>query len=251
MDIEFRIMGDYTLRPQWIDDIRRDLQGDVTLFEERPFISPLSLQLKALTAPLARPTVTHICLLQDDIKLCKNFYKGLPYVVSYNPREVLSLCKWGHCEHNGNQGFWYRWLGIGGNGIVVPMYIRNHYIKFMAEQALDIKHLYNDDTMFANYLKFHGKRGWTPSPVLIQHLGGMKQGNSVIRPNMAFHRYSLDFIDDVSDITVMQYNWHIGKYNTISLSKELHTETYTPGLKDGDSLLAMVQAKRHLEISDV
>jgi len=113
----------------------------------------------------------YICVLQDDVLVCKDFLPTLEKLISVNPNKIITLfCQ---REKANEARSWQRsWLTMKlwfyAQGYIYPREVARDMIEY-CERHTNSKNI--DDEKMAIYVWKHDLRVWATMPSLVEHIG--------------------------------------------------------------------------------
>lgn len=114
---------------------------------------------------------SHLLILQDDLKLCRNFELAVDKIVEAVPGEMISLF------YGKRKGFdpFFRWNlaeGPWGQAVIYPTHLIADLLEWV---ALNIHHQFNSyDARVALWCIAARRKCWVSMPSLVDHRGDMK-----------------------------------------------------------------------------
>lgn len=151
-----------------------DVEKDV-FFDDRPNGGDAAYTSeRTWDLPFEDDSITHRCVLQDDVLLCRGFKDALAKLIERFPNDVFSLfCPSAKmvdlCEkYDIPQIVEIRKCGVYGPAVVMP----REYIAFMYAWGREIANgckIVHDDVLIGEYALAHNMKVYTTIPSLIQH----------------------------------------------------------------------------------
>lgn len=154
---------------EMVERLHLDIDKDVFFDDRTDPKGAMYTARKTWLLPFEDESVTHRCVLQDDVLTGKDFEHIIQRLVSTYPDEVFSL----YCSRTAlvdmkKDGNYVEIAGCGvwGQGVIIP---RKHIQPLFAWVDSINPDYPHDDTAIGEYAKFHGVRVLTTVPNLIQH----------------------------------------------------------------------------------
>jgi len=201
------------LQPQKIVDHWRDFRVMGDMYKRGPWWNA-----KRCWEFGASQSTTHHMLLQDDIKICKDFVTGVFDLIKVFPNDVMSLFHGPRKAFDNSRRWGVTNTGPWGQAIIMPNKLITEFLVWQAEHVKPtFKH---DDSRLALFLHKTGKRTMVPFPNLVDH-EELKSvlGNSWSQPRISSNflgetsPHDIDWSDDgqymVSNNSFTQYNQHL------------------------------------------
>lgn len=160
--------------------------------------NPMKTSKGAFLLPVeqSQKPITHRCVIQDDIEVCKDFAVFVNYLAERFPDDIITLFNTSPKIADIPNGS----IVTAGNGMwgvanIIPM---KYLDSIFGEQELFCPSFRDDDRWYANWAKKHGVRILTTSPTSVNTIKGSP--SSMGHPQICFsHNYEPE--------SVMQYEW--------------------------------------------
>lgn len=119
---------------------------------------------------------THQLVLQDDLKLCKNFIESVLAVIRANPNSLISLyTPYANAvpmlEKNKH---WITRNAITGQAMLMPVEMEKEWQLWQLRHIPDQDNAKGDDFRISWWLDQTGNKAWYIIPSLVQHIGNMR-----------------------------------------------------------------------------
>lgn len=204
IQIDVKITSVYS-RQAYAESVKEQIQHDAVIcYDDRGFNGGGDAWYNAKKTYLSCDNrSSHLLCLQDDIKLCNNFWNIVNYCVTFMPNAIWSFFVGWKAEQkimlmdNSDTPFVrVRGCKTSGQALIVP----KDYIKSIVsetEQVLGDEKLYkNQDSRIALWCGNNEVALMTTNPMLVDHI----QIDTTIPHHTSKKRYSRTFIKDVSHL---------------------------------------------------
>lgn len=107
-------------------------------------------------------------VLQDDIRLCRDFWEALPTLIASRPDHVISLFAARRKAFDTDTIRWGLSEGPWGPGVIMPTPVVREFLQWEADNIRpEFKH---DDTRISLFCRATKRVAWIPFPNWVDHL---------------------------------------------------------------------------------
>lgn len=195
--VSYRIMGN--IRDDNIAVLMSKIPGAKNIREE-PFKSPLTLFVLALKDALDSDC-SHICILQDDALICKDFVETVPIlIVQFPDRVVCPFHSTSLIRCDMRRAVYFLSYSIYVYAIIWPKDLANVFITFVNNHVSDQEKCFHDDRLIETFLRLVGRHNVITFPHIVQHGGAHSSALGHHSPNPTISHNFLG--EDVSGLSV-------------------------------------------------
>lgn len=151
-----------------------DIEKDAFFDDREGGGVPYYTARKTLELPYADDSVTHRCILQDDIIVSHGFPKIIDQIVSEFPNAIITLfCSRSILKEMMDKNPSSRYVKIGkcgvyGQGVIFPRWMIPEMFAW-AEREANGREILHDDVLYGFYALANGVEVYTTLPNIIQH----------------------------------------------------------------------------------